>query len=111
MRARIAAMKPKAAVTQLSAAGTTSCRAPQVRPPSGKWASIVPKPKGRALRSSPILGMSRRSSAITAARLRVTVRAVGSVMVCNAHTRGKLWDIHCMFPLADTRTKEEQCQG
>jgi hypothetical protein len=68
-RARTAAMKPKAAAMQLSAAGTTSCKAPQARPPSGKWESIAAKPKGRGARCSPIRGMRRRNSAITAARL------------------------------------------
>jgi hypothetical protein len=79
-RARIAAMKPKAVAMQLSAAGTISCSAPQARPPSGKWESIAAKPKGRGLRCSSIRGMSRRSSAITAARFRAAARAVGPVV-------------------------------
>jgi hypothetical protein len=92
MRPRIAAMKPKAAAMQPSAAGTISCRAPQARPPSGKWESIAAKPKGSGLRCSPIPGMSRRSSAITAARLCDTERAIGPVMAVQSPL-----DIHCMF--------------
>jgi hypothetical protein len=97
MRARTAAMKPKAAAMQLSAAGTISCRAPQARPPSGKWESIAAKPKGGGLRGSPIRGMSRRSSAITASRLRATA-ATGAGFGC-AKPMDIHLDIRCMFLL------------
>ena len=116
MRARTAAIKPNAAAMQLSAAGTTSCRAPRARPPSGKWESMAAKPKGRALRCSPIRGMSRRSSAITAARFSPRHGWWARSWPGKAHLGPRILvqnplDIHCMFLLKDNRTKQEQCQG
>ena len=119
MRLRTAAMKPKAAAMQPSAAGMTSCRAPQARPPSGKWESMAAKPKGRGLRCSPIGGRSRRSSAITVARLRAKA-AVGAGFGCAKPIVWKLllWKLlgyslgYSLYVLAeDYRTKQEQCQG
>jgi len=116
MRARIAAMKPNAAAMQPSLRGMTSCRAPQARPPSGRWESIAAKPKGRGLRCSPIRGSRRRSSAITAARLRAKecakegakerVEAGGAGSGC-AKSMG-----YSLYVLAGGyRTEQEQCQG
>src|SRR4029077_18933406 len=119
MRARIAAMKPNAAAMQPSLRGMTSCRAPQVRPPSGRWESIAAKPKGSGLRCSPIRGSRRRSSAITAARLRAKEcakegakervkagEAVGAGSGC-AKSMG-----YSVYVLAEVyKTKPEQCQG
>ncbi len=100
MRARNAAMKPKAAAMAPSVSGTTSWRAPQGRPPSGRWESIAAKPKGRGLRndspSPPGRGMSRRSSSITAARFRANVGASGPVIVESPIVESAL-DILCMF--------------
>src|SRR5208282_988376 len=58
-----------------------------------------PKERVFAVRNPSILGNKRRNSSATAARFRMTVRAVGWVMV-ELCPRGN-----------DTRTKREQCQG
>jgi hypothetical protein len=111
-------MKPKAAAMAPSVAGTTSCRAPQVSPPSGRCESMAVKPSGSACRRSPIPGMSRRSSAITAARLRakecgkecaeegITAEGAGAA---DAGVESPM-DILCMFLVSHHRTKREQCQ-
>ena len=56
------------------------------------------KGMGLAARNPSILGNNRRNSSATAARLRITERAVGGVMIGSVPT-GR-----------HTRTKQEQCQ-
>ncbi len=48
MRAKTATMKPKAAGSAASLWGTTSCKALQAKPPSGREPSSAARPKGRA---------------------------------------------------------------
>jgi hypothetical protein len=99
-RASSATMKPKAAGMASPPAGTISCSPPQGRPPRGRQRSMAGRPKGMvsAIRNPSILGNKRRNSSATAARLRMTVRAVGGGMG-PALSRG------------DIRTKQEHCQG
>jgi len=127
-RATIAAMKPNAAARQLSLCGTTSCSAPQARPPCGRWESMAARPNGRPVCNPAGCGSRRRNSAMTAARWEVD----GAVMAGCRHGVDRAGDmtvdktvgiavdipvdiavigtgvepvnVRCMFLVAETRT-------
>ena len=56
MRAKTATMKPKAAGSAASLAGTTSCKALQARPPSGKESIKRGKTEGESVVETPAGG-------------------------------------------------------
>ncbi len=101
MHASNAAMKPRAAGMAPSVSGTTSCRAPQARPPRGRWLSIAARPKGKgiACREFSNRGNRRRSSSTTR-------------VFCLTERDWKwiIWRLVSYMFLWQSRTYREQCK-